>query len=115
VVEKPAAPAKPPATTPSAPLGVPSLPPATTPPEQGDVLGKVRTKKPQPEVKGKVGSREETTTPAVLLRPATDTVPVAAQSSGSLAQTGFDALLLGLLGGLALAGGSLLYWRSRSA
>ena len=73
---------------------------------------------PQEGVKGEIGTRDEGqaggSKPTVLAQ-ATDTgTPVASESSG-LAKTGFDVLLLAILGAVALAGSSLLFWRSRTA
>lgn len=98
---------------PALPLGIPAVPqPESVPvppevPEQGGVKGKIRTR--EEGVKGKVGTREETTKPVALVQAAERS------SSGQLAQTGFNVLILTILGGLALAGSSLLFWRARAA
>jgi LPXTG-motif cell wall-anchored protein len=60
-------------------------------------------------VKGKVETREEVTTPVAVFQ---------AGGSGSeetLPVTGSNALVQVMLGGLFLAGGSLLFRRSRAA
>jgi LPXTG-motif cell wall-anchored protein len=97
---------------PALPLGIPVLPPpesVTVPPEvpeKGEVKGKVRTR--EESVLGKVGTREEATKPVAL-------VQAAETSGGQLAETGFNVLILTILGGLALAGSILLFWRARAA
>jgi LPXTG-motif cell wall-anchored protein len=69
------------------------------------------------QVKGEFGTRDEGgaggAKPTVLAQ-ATE-APAGNESSGQLAQTGFDVLLLAILGGVALAGSGLLFWRSRTA
>ena len=98
-VESPALPA-PPAATEATPVPAPEV-------------------APQEGVKGETGTRDEgsggSAKPAVVAQ-ATDVAGTAqSQSSGQLAKTGFNVLLLAILGGIALAGSSLLFWRSRTA
>lgn len=74
------------------------------------VLGKKGNR--EEKVLGKVGTREEEGT--------TPTTPVAlvqsteSESNEELAQTGFNVLILFILGGLAVAGSGLLFWRTRA-
>ena len=77
-------------------------------PDQGEVLGKRGTRE-EDKVLGKVGTREEATTPVALVQ-AGDT-----PNTDTLAMTGFNVVILAILGGLALLGGSLLFRRSREA
>ena len=90
--------------------------PAAAPPEVAPALTEAV---PQEGVKGEIGTRDEGqaggSKPTVLAQ-ATDTgSPVASESSADLAKTGFDVLFLAILGAVALAGSSLLFWRSRTA
>ena len=70
-------------------------------------------------VKGEFGTRDEggaeSPKPTVLAQAADVGTPVASESSGGLAKTGFNVLFLAILGAVALAGSSLLFWRSRTA
>jgi LPXTG-motif cell wall-anchored protein len=60
-------------------------------------------------VKGEVETREElTTAPATLFQADTS------QSTGTLPLTGFNAFFQVILGGLSLAGGGLLFRRTRA-
>ena len=86
------------------------VPALTAPPEQG--------------VRGEFATRDEGRTggakPTVLAQVTDVGAPESqesqeSQSTGRLAQTGFDVLILAILGGVALAGSSLLFWRSRTA
>ncbi len=91
--------------------------PAAAPPEVAPVITEAAPV-PQEGVKGEIGTRDEGqaggSKPTVLAQ-ATDTgTPVASESTG-LAKTGFDVLFLAILGAVALAGSSLLFWRSRTA
>jgi LPXTG-motif cell wall-anchored protein len=79
--------------------------PAPSTPEQGKVLGKRGER--EEKVLGKRGTREAPTTPVRLFQ-ATET-----EEGGELAQTGFNVLMLFILGGVAVAGSALLFWRTR--
>jgi LPXTG-motif cell wall-anchored protein len=74
---------------------------------------------PEEGVKGEIGTRDEggaeSTKPTVLAQATDVGTPVASESSGGLAKTGFNVLFLAILGAVALAGSSLLFWRSRTA
>jgi LPXTG-motif cell wall-anchored protein len=103
-------------TQPVSPAPASSAVPAAAPPE---VAPAITEAVPQEGVKGEIGTRDEGqaggSKPTVLAQ-ATDTgSPVASESSGGLANTGFDVLFLAILGTVALAGSSLLFWRSRTA
>jgi LPXTG-motif cell wall-anchored protein len=101
--------------TPPVPQPASSAVPAAAPAEVAPALTEAV---PQEGVKGEIGTRDEGqaggSKPTVLAQ-ATDTgSPVAGESTG-LAKTGFDVLFLAILGAVALAGSSLLFWRSRTA
>jgi LPXTG-motif cell wall-anchored protein len=66
----------------------------------------------KPHVKGEVGTREEVSTP-VVTTPVSEFQASASPSTGTLPLTGANALIQVILGGLSLAGGSLLFWRTR--
>lgn len=73
---------------------------------------------PEEGVRGETGTRDEGRgggAKPVVLAQAADTPAPESQTKGQLAQTGFDILMLAMLGGLALAGSGLLFWRSRTA
>lgn len=73
---------------------------------------------PEEGVKGETGTRDEGRgggAKPVVLAQADVGGPVGSESSGRLAQTGFDVLILSILGVLALAGAGFLFWRSRPA
>jgi LPXTG-motif cell wall-anchored protein len=103
-----------PEAAPTAPREITGAPPAPVPPAAV----------PEQGVKGETGVREEVPrgaigTPIRISGGAKPTfAPVAevsTQSSGQLAQTGFNVVILAILGAIALAGSSLLFWRSRTA
>jgi hypothetical protein len=103
---QPASPPPPPAVTQPAaegPVAVATPTPAAPPQEQ--VKGDIGTQRS----KGKTGGTESQ--PAVLAQ-AGEFEQAAATTK--LARTGFDILVLAILGGLALAGSTLLFWRSRA-
>ncbi len=133
-----------PTETPTGTTPAETTPPVTTPEEQPPIVEETQPLSPPPEslvlpappaateatpvpapsvapeegVKGETGTRNEggagSAKPAVVAQ-ATDVGETAgSQSSGQLAKTGFDVLLLAILGGIALAGSSLLFWRSRT-
>jgi LPXTG-motif cell wall-anchored protein len=60
-------------------------------------------------VKGKVETREEGTTPVAVFQAG------GSPTGGKLPLTGSNALIQAMLGGLFLAGGTLLFRRSREA
>jgi hypothetical protein len=122
-VPAPVAPApKPVAPTPAAPvtpptvnLGLPAVPPTTpvtTAPDQGEVevLGKVGTRKEKKPGKGGTETLEGGGTVPVSLFQAADT-----EGEEELAHTGFNALILVLLGGFGIAGGVFMLRRSSTA
>ncbi len=74
--------------------------------------------RPQEEVKGEAGTRDEgngssDSQPTVVAQVDDTTSSGAASPSGELAQTGLNTSLLALLGGLALAGSAALFRHSR--
>ena len=66
-------------------------------------------------VKGKVETREETASAPVVTTPVAVYQAGDSQSTGQLPVTGFNALIQIILGGFSLAGGGLLFRRSRAA
>jgi LPXTG-motif cell wall-anchored protein len=102
-------------TQPVSPPPASSAVPAAAPPEVAPALTEAV---PQEGVKGEIGTRDEGqaggSKPTVLAQATDVGSPVASESSG-LAKTGFDVLFLAILGAVALAGSSLLFWRSRTA
>ena len=95
--------------------GIPAAPPV-----EAELLPAL-TAAPQEGVKGEFGTRDEgqagTSTPTVVAQTevAQADVGAEAESTGRLAQTGFSVLILAILGAVALAGSSLLFWRSNTA
>ena len=99
---------QPPALVNVAPAAAPAPPVAVAP---------VPASRPQEEVKGETGTRDEggngSPTEVAQADDTGETGEAAATPSGELAQTGLDMSVLALLGGLALAGSAVLFRRSR--
>jgi LPXTG-motif cell wall-anchored protein len=119
------APAEAPAPAPApTPTPTPTILPEAAPTAPREITGVPPVAVPEQGVKGETGVREEVPrgaigTPIRISGGAKPTfAPVAevsTQGSGQLAQTGFNVVILAILGAIALAGSSLLFWRSRTA
>jgi hypothetical protein len=113
----------PPTVTPATETTTPQVEPQSPPPAssktpaapQHEATPVPRTIPPE-GIKGEIGTpRSEGGAKSPVFAQAPATQLAGSESTERLAQTGFPLLPLAIMGGLALAGSSLLFWRSRSA